>query len=81
MSTPSDNKFPVKRFGEKLRTLRDKHGMSQKQLGELLDVYASYIGRMERSEKHPNIAMLLKLMKVFEVSSDVLIRDDLDLDD
>jgi transcriptional regulator with XRE-family HTH domain len=35
---------------------------------------------MERSEKIPNIAMLLKVANIFGVTTDLLIRDELELE-
>ena len=70
----------MKRFGEKLRTLRQQQELSQMQLGEMLEVHHSHVGRIERSEKIPNIAMLLKISRIFNVSADILIKDELELD-
>jgi transcriptional regulator with XRE-family HTH domain len=70
----------MKRLGEKLRTLRQQRGLSQTQLGDLLGVHYSHVGRLERGEKTPNLAMLLKISRLFNVSADVLIKDELDLD-
>ena len=70
----------MKRFGEKLRTLRQQQGVSQMQLGEMLEVHHSHVGRIERNEKTPNIAMLLKISRIFNISADILIKDELNLD-
>jgi len=70
----------IKRFGEKLRILRQRQGLSQEQLGSMLDVHQTHIGRIERSEKMPNAAMILKISRIFKVSADVLIKDELELD-
>ena len=69
----------MERFAEKLRVLRQKLGFSQTQLGNLLGVKQSYIGKMERGERIPNVAMLIKLTKIFDVTFDELMDDDLDL--
>lgn len=70
----------MQRFGEKLRTLRMRQGWSMAQLAPTLGVTRAYIGRMERGEKMPNAAMILKIADVFNVSLDHLMRDELDLD-
>lgn len=70
----------MKRFGEKLHTLRKQQGWTLKQLGERLDISDSYVGRMEKGKKTPNVAMLVKIADLFEVSLDNLIRDERDLD-
>ncbi len=70
----------MKRFGEKLQTLRTQRKLSQRQLGHLLGVSGTHIGKLERSEKTPNVALLLKIADLFGVSLDQLARDDLELD-
>jgi transcriptional regulator with XRE-family HTH domain len=71
----------MKRFGEKLRTLRNRQGLTLRQLAEVLDVSHSYIGQMEREKKIPNVEMVLKISRIFNVSTDVLIKDELELED
>lgn len=70
----------MKRFGEKLRALREQRGLTLRQLSDLVEVGYSYISKMERGEKTPNVAMLVKIADFFEVSFDDLIRDERDLD-
>ena len=70
----------MQRFGEKLRILRTQRGLTLRQLSELLDVGYSYIGKMERGERLPNVTMLVKIADLFDVSLDKLIRDEFDLD-
>ncbi len=70
----------MKRFGEKLRTLRERRGLSQRQLGDMLGVTRTHVSRMERGEKTPNVAMVLKVADIFGVTTDQLIRDEIELD-
>jgi transcriptional regulator with XRE-family HTH domain len=70
----------MKRFGEKLRTLREQRAWSLKQLGDLLGVNKTYIWEMEKGKKIPNIAMLTKICDVFSVPCDQLIRDEVEVD-
>lgn len=69
------------RFGEKLRRLRLQHKMTLKRLSELLG-YAthSYINEIELGRKSPTIQLVLMVSQLFDVSTDTLLRDDLDLD-
>ena len=69
----------MKKFGEKLRTLRKQHKLSQTELGNMLGVVHSHIGGMERGERSPSVAMLFKITQIFNVSADVLINDELEL--
>ena len=70
----------MKRFGEKLRVLREQRELSLKQLGDQLGVNKTYVWEMEKGKKIPNIAMLTKICDVFAVGCDKLIRDEIELD-
>lgn len=70
----------MKRFGEKLRVLRQQRRLTMRQLGELLGVSDSYVSKMETGDKIPNVAMVLKIAQIFDVSTDVLIKDELELE-
>ena len=63
-----------------MAALRKREGLSQRQLAAMLDVYHSYVGRIEQGTK-PSIALILKISEIFNVSTDVLMKDDLELDD
>jgi len=69
------------RFGEKLRRLRLHHKMTLKKLSEQLG-YAthSYINEIELGRKSPTIQLVMMVSQLFDVSIDLLLRDDLDLD-
>lgn len=71
----------MKNFGKKLRKLRNQRGLTLRELSMMLDVDYGYIGRMERGEKKPNVAMVLKISQIFNISTDVLIKDELELED
>lgn len=71
----------MNRFGEKLRSLRQRQGLTQKQVSEMLGVSRPYVAKMERGEKIPNAPMILKIADIFGVTTDQLMRDELELDD
>lgn len=70
----------MKRFGEKLLFLRKRKGLTQKQLGDLLDVSRVYIVQLEQGQKIPNAIMILKIADIFSVDIDQLMRDELEVD-
>lgn len=70
----------MKRFGEKLRTLRQRNGLTLRQLGDMLDVSNTFVLRMEQGKKIPNAAMIIRIAQLFEVSTDQLMLDDQELD-
>lgn len=63
-------------YGQKIKELRVEKGWTQLQLAEMISSTQSTIGKYEREELQPNIEVLKKLCKVFEVSSDFLIGMD-----
>jgi len=69
----------MKRFGEKLRTLRERQGLTLRQLAENLEVTNGYISRMEMGYKIPNVNMVLKIADFFEADINQLLRDELEL--
>ena len=71
----------MERFGEKLRTLRKKQELTLAQLGNVLGVHNTYVSQMEKSKSTPNAAMILKIARYFDVSTDQLMKDELNLDD
>ena len=51
----------------KIKEIRTKKGLTQKQLSELSGVSSSYIGDLERNEKIPSIITICKLANALEV--------------
>jgi transcriptional regulator with XRE-family HTH domain len=70
----------MQRLGEKLYTLRKRHGLTQMQLADLLGINYNHVGKMERGERSPSLETLFKLMQVFHVSCDQLLMDDREVD-
>ena len=60
-------------FGSKLQSLRESHGLSQKELANLIDVTTGVVAEWEADEACPNIAELARLSKALNVSADVLL--------
>ena len=71
----------MNRFGEKLRALRKKRGLTLIDLGTMLGVYHTHVSQLETGRRTPNAAMILKIADIFGVSTDVLMRDALELDE
>ena len=62
-------------FGRRVRTLRQKQGISQESLAELARVHRTYIGMVERGEKAVTIVTLLKLAKALGVTPADLLEE------
>ena len=57
-------------FGNFISTLRERKGLSQSQLGVLVDVSDKAVSKWENGESEPSIDKLIKLSKYFGVSID-----------
>jgi len=56
------------KFGEKVRELRTKKGLSQEKLAEFAEVHRTYIGMIERAEKNITLVNIEKIAKALNVS-------------
>ena len=57
-------------FGNFICTLRQRKGLSQYQLGVLVDVSDKAVSKWENGESEPSIDKLIKLSKYFGVNID-----------
>lgn len=60
-------------YGQQIRKLRKEHNLTQSKLADILCTTQSTIGKLEREELEPNIEMLIKISKLFRVSTDYLL--------
>lgn len=60
-------------FGKRLKQLRIKQNMSQKELSERIGVVRSTITQYETGLRMPSLSMVIKIADYFEVSVDYLI--------
>jgi transcriptional regulator with XRE-family HTH domain len=68
------------RFGKKLRALRVGHGLTLQQLAtELGYATHAYVSELESGKKVPTAEFVLKVARRFTISTDVLMKDELDL--
>jgi transcriptional regulator with XRE-family HTH domain len=72
--------FLILHFGSKLRALRQAHHLSLKELASELG-YTShgYISELERGKKQPTVEFVLKIARYFNISTDQLLKDELNL--
>lgn len=59
----------------KLRDLRKKHGLSQKELAEKLMTTQAKVARWENGDSVPDISYIAKLTVLYDVSADYLLKD------
>ena len=71
----------MKRFGEKLRILRKRDGISLRKLASMLGHSShSLVTCIERSERNPSARLVIKIADIFNVTTDQLLRDELEVD-
>lgn len=63
-------------FGKRLMELRKKKGLSQEQLGEIINVTRQTISKWELGESSPDMDKLIALSELFEISLDEFIKGD-----
>lgn len=63
-------------FGERLKELRRRNKMSQKELGEALHLSQRAISRYEGNESEPEFQTLIEMAKYFNVTIDYLMETD-----
>jgi transcriptional regulator with XRE-family HTH domain len=60
-------------FGQRLRALREKAGLSQEQLAERADLHWTYISGMERGRRNPGLNTLGRLARALNLSIEELL--------
>ena len=71
----------MKRFGEKLRRLRQGRGLTVRELAMLFEMKShSHIADMESGRSKPSVELLIKIADYFQVTTDQLLRDDQEID-
>ena len=70
----------MKRFGEKLHFLRTGKEMTLKELAYALGLTAhGYISEIESGKKKPTADFVLKVARYFNVTTDELLKDELEI--
>jgi len=71
----------LRRFGEKLRMLRVNRDLTLKELAVALGYRAhGHISELEAGKKIPTVGFVLSVARFFDVSTDELLKDELELD-
>ena len=75
-----NNPRSIERFGEKLRALRVRRDMTLKELANELGLTAhGYISELEAGKKMPTAEFVLNVARLFGVTTDELLKDELEL--
>ena len=65
-------------IGRRIREARTKRGMTQEQLAERTDITIVYLRELERGLKLPSLTVFVSIAETLHVSTDSLLRDDLE---
>lgn len=69
----------ITRLGEKVKRLRKQARLTQTELAQQAGLKSrGYISEVEKGKKIPPTEFVLKLATIFHVTTDYLLRDDLD---
>ena len=66
-------------LADKIIDLRKKAGMSQEELAEKLGVSRQSISKWEGAQSTPDLNRILQLSEIFNVSTDYLLKDTVEL--
>lgn len=66
----------LKRFGERIRELRIKKGLSQEQLAELSGLHRTYISSLELGKRNVSLINIYVLAKALGVTPDKLLKSE-----
>jgi transcriptional regulator with XRE-family HTH domain len=71
----------MNRFGEKLRQIRQHHNITLKRLAAAMGYTThSYLSEIESGQKIPTVQFVLKLSRLFNISTDELLKDELEVE-
>lgn len=63
-----------KKLGEKIQQLRKERNLTQEDLADLIGVDRSYMGFVERGERNPTLAKIIKIAHVFKINISELFK-------
>jgi len=59
-------------IGERIRTYRNRAGLTQLTLAELAGVHPTYVGQLERGEKNASLDTIVKLTRALDLPFETL---------
>ena len=64
-----------KAIGKRIKSAREKKGLTQEQLAEQVNLSPMHISVIERGNKLPRLETLINIANVLDVSADILLQD------
>lgn len=66
----------LQKFGDRVRTHRERLGISQEELAARAELHRTYVGGVERGERNISLLNLLRIAQALGVSPADLLEDD-----
>jgi transcriptional regulator with XRE-family HTH domain len=66
---------PARAFGAAVRALRTEHGVAQETLANMAGIERSHMGKVERGEHMPTLALILKIARALGCSAAELMAE------
>jgi transcriptional regulator with XRE-family HTH domain len=57
-----------RKFGDVIRSFRNRRTLSQEALAERADLHRTYLGGVERGERNPTYLIISRLLKALEIT-------------
>lgn len=64
----------LKNFGQHLRSVRTRKGLSQEKLSEQAGLHRTYLSSLERGVRNPTLITLVKIAKAFKITLSELLE-------
>lgn len=68
-------------LADKIIYLRKKSGMSQEELADKIGVSRQAVSKWESMQSIPDLDKILKMSKLFNVSTDFLLKDEIEMEE
>ncbi len=68
------NYILLKKFGDRVQSLRNQAGISQEKLAELAEMHRTYISGIERGERNVSLVNIMRLANALNVSVSKLMK-------
>ena len=62
------------RFGQVVKSVRERQGMSQEKLAELAEIDRTYVSMIERGKKHPTLKVASRIADALNMRLSEIIR-------
>ena len=66
--------YILKKFGDRVRSLRNETGISQEKLAKLAEMHRTYVSGIERGERNVSLVNIIRLSKALGVSASELME-------